>query len=180
MAKANRAQNDIYAKLGPCDLLITNLPTLNTPEFASEDAVATFLTKNVHRDLQVKSVKFVESVRVPNLKARTAFVQVSVGSKRQAQLVKSALRNTWVHDKLLKVKTEEDAKKEVFDNRTVIITGIPKHLRADQVIHHFGKDAGAIVGLELPQENIRLKELRRKQSERQDAPESLRKEIDSR
>ena len=65
-------------------------------------------------------------------------------------MVKSNLRQTWLHDSLLKVRTNEDAKHEAYDNRTVIINGIPKHLRAEQVLAHFGEKSGAVVGIELP------------------------------
>jgi len=162
MAKANRTMHDAYAKLGPNEVLITNLPKIQTQELASPHSVSEFLVKNVHKDLQVKEVKFIDSLSTPNLKSRPAYLKVVVGSKRQAQLIKQSLRKTWVHDSLLKVKTADDAKTEVFDNRTIVLSGIPKHLRAEQVIEYFGKDAGAVVGLELPQENVRLSELRRK------------------
>ena len=110
-------------------------------------------------------MKFIDSLSTPNLKARHAYLKVQVGSKRQAQLIKQSLRKTWIHDSLLKVKTSDDAKTEVFDNRTVVLSGLPRHLRAEQVIEYFGKGAGAVVGLEIPAENTRLSELRRKQAE---------------
>jgi len=65
-------------------------------------------------------------------------------------MVRSNLRRTWVHDALLKVRTSEEAKQEAFGNRTVVLSGIPKHLRPQTIIEHFGKNAGAVVGLELP------------------------------
>lgn len=65
-------------------------------------------------------------------------------------MISSNLRRTWVHDALLKVRTSEEAKQEAYDNRTVILSGIPKHLRPHTIIEHFGKNAGAVVGLELP------------------------------
>ena len=40
---------------------------------------------------------------------------------------------------MIKIKTKDDAKSEAFDNRTVIINGIPRHLRAEKIIEHFGK-----------------------------------------
>lgn len=180
MAKANRTMNDIYAQLAPNEVLITNLPSIQTPELASPQSVADFLIKNVHKDLQVKSVSYVDSISTPNLKSRTAYLRVEVGSKRQAHLVKQNLKKVWIHDCLLKTKTVEDAKTEVFDNRTVIINGLPKHLRADQVIEYFGKNAGAVVGLEMPQQNTRLSELRRKQADREDTVENVERETDRR
>lgn len=49
-------------------------------------------------------------------------------------MVRKALRKTWLHDALLKIKTSEDVKAEAFDNRTVILNGIPKHLRAETIL----------------------------------------------
>jgi len=177
MAKMNRAQNDIYASLAPNEVLITNLPSVATKEFASKESIGNFLVKNVHKDLQVKDVKFIDALTTPNMKERTAFLRVALGSKRQAQMVKSNLRKTWMHDSLLKIKTLDDAKREVFDNRTVILHGIPRHLRAETILEHFAKNAGSVVGIELPQENSKLKDLRRAQVDRQDAPENIEKEI---
>ena len=62
---------------------------------------------------------------------------------------------------MIKIRTKDDAKSEAYDNRTVIINGIPKYLRAENIIEHFGKNQGAIVGVELPQENTKLRDLRR-------------------
>lgn len=74
----------------------------------------------------------------------------------------------------------EDAKREVYDNRTVILHGIPRHLRAESVLEHFAKNAGAVVAIELPQENSKLRDLRRAQAERQDSPENIEREIQRR
>lgn len=51
MAKAERARSDPYAKLTDNQVLITNLPTVETQELASEKSVSDFLIKNVHQDL---------------------------------------------------------------------------------------------------------------------------------
>lgn len=69
-------------------------------------------------------------------------------------MVRKALRKTWIQDSLLKVKTLNDTKGEAFDNRTVVIQGIPKYMRAETLLSTFFSDeAGAVVGVELPQEN---------------------------
>jgi len=104
----------------------------------------------VHQDLQVRDVQFLYSLETQNLPKRTSYIKVELGSKRQAHQVKSALRKTWLHDSLIKVRTQEDAKAEAYDNRTVILHGLPKHLRAEIVLEAFGVQAGAIVGIELP------------------------------
>ena len=51
---------------------------------------------------------------------------------------------------MLKVKTQADSKKEHFNNRTILIQNIPKYLTSDKALEVFGKEAGTIVGIELP------------------------------
>ena len=96
-------------------------------------------------------------------------------------MVKSNLRKTWLHDTLLKVRTSQDVKNEAFDNRTVILHGIPKHLRAEQLLEHFTSSSQhSVVGVELPLENTKLRDLRKKIAERQDQPIEVEKEVNRR
>ena len=125
---------DAFRTLSATEVLITNLPTVGTLELASEHSVKEFLIKTVHKDLQVKNVKFINALEATNLPRKTAYIKVDLGSKRQVQMVRKALRKTWLHDALLKIKTSEDVKAEAFDNRTVILHGIPKHLRAETIL----------------------------------------------
>ena len=84
MARIARAQTDIIGHLKPQEVILTNLPTVETKELASEQSVADFLVQNVHKDLQVRSVSFYQSLGTESLKERTAYIKVEVGSKRQA------------------------------------------------------------------------------------------------
>lgn len=177
MAKINRAANDIYAKLAPDQVLLTNLPQVAVKELDSEASVSKFLIQNVHKDLQVKNVQFINSLGTEEVRTRTAYIKVTAGSKRQAQMIKSNLRKTWLHDSLIKIRTKDDAKPEAYDNRTVIINGIPKHLSAEAIMKYFAKEAGAIVGVELPQENTKLRDLRREIAKQQDSPAMVEQEV---
>lgn len=169
MAKASRALNDPYRSLSSTQLLITNLPITASNDLNSESSVKQFLLSTVHKDLQVKSVKFINALEINDMPRRTAFIKVEVGSKRQVEQVRQALRKTWVQDSLLKVKTQSDVKAEAYDNRTVVVQGIPKHMRAEVLLQQlFGEDAGAVVGVEMPQVNQKLQELRREIANRQD------------
>jgi len=89
---------------------------------------------------------------------RIAYIQITLGSKRQAHMVGRGLRKHWIGDHLLKVKTVEDAKPERFDNRTVLLRGIPTHWTQRQVIEAFATNDGALVSLELPMENRAMAE----------------------
>jgi hypothetical protein len=51
-----------------------------------------------------------------------------MGSKRQAHLVEKTLRKHWFGDSLLKIRLQQDAKREAFDNRTIIIRDLPNDL----------------------------------------------------
>lgn len=59
-------------------------------------------------------------------------------------------------DQKLKVKSEKDAKTESFDHRTVIIRDIPTHINQRQILAAFAPEAGAVVGIELPMENVAI------------------------
>ena len=59
MAKAERARNDAFGRLKENQVLITNLPSVETPELATEQTVREFLIAKVHKDLQVKDIEFV-------------------------------------------------------------------------------------------------------------------------
>jgi len=82
---------------------------------------------------------------------------LTLGSKRQAHLVQKHLRKTWIGDSLLKVKLAADANKELFENHTTLTRNIPTHLNQRQILETFASEsAGAVVGIELPQERIKV------------------------
>lgn len=69
----------------------------------------------------------------------------------------------WLEDAKLKVKTMADVRAEQFDQRTVVLRNIPTWMKASDVLNTFMPEYGAVVGIELPSENTKLKELRREQ-----------------
>jgi hypothetical protein len=85
-----------------------------------------------------------------------AYIKLTLGTKRQAYLVKTFFRNIWLGDNLLKVKMSEDLPRETFDKRTVIIRDVPIDLNQREILELFTEDYGAVVGIELPVENIKL------------------------
>ena len=62
LAKVHRQTTDSFRSLTPTEVLITNLPTVTTAELASEQAVKDFLIRQVHKDLQVKQVRFIDAL----------------------------------------------------------------------------------------------------------------------
>ena len=60
-------------------------------------------------------------------------------------------------------------------------------MNSENVIDYFCGDinekdklVGAVVGIELPQENVKLRDLRHKIAQQEDQPENVKKEIDRR
>ncbi len=53
---------------------------------------------------------------------------------------------------------KEDANREVFDNRTILVRGIANHINQSQILEIFNKENLAVVGIELPVENIQIAE----------------------
>ena len=151
MAKPIRAKNDVYTQLTSKQVLLTNLPD-NFNELKESKSIQDFLHKNVHRDLDVKKVDYISSLGTRDMAEKIAYVKVTLGSKSQAQMVQKRLRKTWISDCLLKVKTAEDAKREHFNNRTVVLSNIPRYLSTEKAMEAFGKNAGKIVGIELPKQ----------------------------
>lgn len=94
------------------EVLLTNLPS-QASDFRTPASVAAFLHKHVHADLQINKVTIVDGMLMPGEdKERLAYVTVSTGSKRQANLIHKHLFKHWYGDTLLKCKLQEDAQKE--------------------------------------------------------------------
>jgi len=142
-------------------MIFTNLPiNLSNTILASKATIVDHLVSNVHKDIDVKSVEYLPALDLPTQPSRMAYIKVAMGSKRQAYMVMGKLRNTWIGDQLLKIKTQEDIKKEVYDNRTVLIRGLPTNWTQRDIIQTFvPQEQGALVGIELPMENTKVAEL---------------------
>ena len=84
--------------------------------------------QTVHKDLEVSDIKYVKSVTSASQGTKYAYIIIKLGSKRQAHLVNKSMRNIWIGDSLLKIRMQEDVKREAFDNRTIIIRDLPTHL----------------------------------------------------
>lgn len=126
---------------------------------SSAQTVTQFLFQHVHKDLQVENVKFIQSLTAPSQAPRVAYILVTLGSKRQAHMVQKNLRKIWIGDSPVKAKIDSDANKEMYDNRTILIRGIPNHFNSRHILETFGgENGGAVVGIELPTENIKVAE----------------------
>ena len=58
----------------------------------------------------------------------------------------------------------------------MLIQGIPRYFSSETVLEVFGKGDGKIVGVELPKQNLKLKELRHSIENQKDSPSNLEKE----
>jgi adenylate kinase family enzyme len=90
---------------------------------------------------------------------KLAYILVTLGSKRQAVMAKQALRKEWIGDCLVKVKINDDAQRENFNNRTIIVREIPRYLRVEHVLTLFGTKYGAVTNIELPTEATAIKNI---------------------
>jgi hypothetical protein len=127
--------------------------------FATHDELKNWLVDRVHRDLNVTAVRYYPAITVPNAADRMAYIVVELVSKRQAHMVSKSLRKVWFGDSLLKVKMAGETKREVFDNRTVLIRGFPSHYNQRQLLETFIEaDTGSVVGIELPMQHAKLAE----------------------
>lgn len=90
----------------PNEVLLTNLPTnRSVPELADSLAIHAFLKSAVNKEVELLDVHYMESLATDVLAGKTSGILLTLGSKKDALLVKSSLRNHWFHDSLLKVKT---------------------------------------------------------------------------
>lgn len=159
-AKQIRQATDIYAALKPNQILFTNLPAdVKEGPLGSTHKLKKYLRQRVHKDLKVTNSRFIDAITTNSQPDRSAYLLVTVGSKRQAHMVARALRQVWFGDHLLKSKLAGEVSREHFDNRTVLIRGLPGYMTQNDVLETFVKeDDGAVVGLEMPIENIKVAE----------------------
>ena len=67
----------------------------------------------------------------------------------QLRSVRRGLRQTWLADKLIKVKTLKDREYETHDERTIVVENIPQNMEAAELLDRFG-GFGAVTSFELP------------------------------
>jgi len=84
-----RSKAEIFGNLSPTQVLFTNLPTQieYMRPFGSRKSVYKYLLENVHKDLDVLDVNFVNALVDVEARKRVAYIIVNLGSKRQAQMV---------------------------------------------------------------------------------------------
>jgi hypothetical protein len=113
---------------------------------------------NGAKGVLVISLNIVESLN----SEKPAFAVVKVGTPAQLKGLREALRNCWIKDKKLKLKTQEDLTYETFDNRTIIVQNLPSHIKGHHLIDFFS-NFGAVAGVELPTKNLAVeKEIKAK------------------
>jgi len=80
-AKKERSQADVFRKLSPNQVLITNLPIENET-LQSSHSVVQFLHEKVHKDLQIEEIKIIKAITTASQSSRNAYILVTLGSKR--------------------------------------------------------------------------------------------------
>lgn len=91
---------------------------MNMPQGTTEEELKKLIESVGLKNKKVflASLKFIKS-----LDGKLAYALVEVGSQKEAVFLKDSLKNHWIADKLLKVKSYEDRIHEDFDNRTIMV-----------------------------------------------------------
>jgi hypothetical protein len=134
-------------------LILTNLPAEISLSKIKELVLQTGVNgenKNIHI-LNIRLVKALKDDKV-------AYAKIKLGSAQEVKNVLGRLRNMWLDDKLLKLKTIEDKNNETFDNRTIVLREIPVTYKENTLIDIMSQ-FGAVVGIELPMYNKKLQDL---------------------
>jgi hypothetical protein len=140
LVKPLREAADIYGKLKPNELILTNLPKADVSEFADALSIHRYLQEKVHRDIELLDVQYHNSLTTDSLPQVTSGITLTLGSKKDVHLAKSALKKVWFADSLLKVRTAADAGAEDLSNRTVVIQNLPRYMTSNMVLDHFGQN----------------------------------------
>ena len=88
---------------------------------------------------------------------KLAFAYIKVASPAQIKLLREKFRNTWLEDKKLKFKGQEELGYETFDHRTIIAQNLPAHFKRTNLVELFSR-FGAVVSIELPTKNAAIEE----------------------
>jgi len=134
--KEVRNQVDIYSSLTPRQLILVNLH-----ESVTEDMLKEELTKRNELLLYLKLY------RAEGGKPGYAFAEFA--QARQAKAAKKRFsKGWWIQDKLVKPKTKEDARAETLGNRTILLQGIPAHMK-EKEIYNMMEKVGNILSIEM-------------------------------
>ena len=115
-AEKSRHSTNVIGQLKSNQIALTNLPHGFTIEQAIE------LCQESVPSLEVYSSRTVHSI---NSDDKTAFIVLDLAGERQVVDLTKKMRHIWVQDTLIKLRTLKDAKRENFNNRTLVIRDIP-------------------------------------------------------
>ena len=129
-------------------ILLTNFPS---SEIVNQEYIKK-LVGEMDSKAVIKRIVLQEGMKGNNAQAataRTAYAIVEFELNRFVATVRRGMRKHWIGDKLVKVKTLKDVKKEHFNERTVVVTGLPKHFKQIDLLNVFNS-MGAITSIEVP------------------------------
>ena len=79
--------------------------------------------------------------------AQVAYAIIEFETQRSVESVRKGLRKQWIKDKLLKLRTIEDF--ESFNDRSIVVTNFPSHIKQVDLINAF-QSFGALISVEIP------------------------------
>ena len=143
---------DPFNKMNEQSLLITNFSGRSQ---VTENSILD-LVMEVEPEAILNRVKVYSTVQGSNpameIRGRnpeTAYAIVDFENETQLRAVRRKLREKWVDDRLMKVRTLKDKDTERHSDRTLVLKDIPAHITADELINKLGQ-YGAITAIELP------------------------------
>jgi RNA recognition motif-containing protein len=82
---------------------------------------------------------------------------VEFDNPKVLKAVRRRLREMWIEDRLLKVRTSKDVISEVQADRTLVVKNLPKRLTQEQLYENF-RNFGAITLIELPSQDTNVRD----------------------
>lgn len=140
----SRSRQNYLSQIEKNEFLLFNLP----------QSVTT--SQQLREIVSAKGVNVYKAKLTKALDSTTnAFAYIQVANPSQVKLVKEKLRNFWIEDRKIKLKTRDDLTYETFDNRTVIVQNLPIHLRSNKLVEVFSA-YGSLTSIELPTKNVAI------------------------
>lgn len=139
-----RAQENPYKSMTHNSLLMTNFPSgVEVGETLITDLVMKGDPSSLIKSIEVKHALVGDN----GVAAQAAYAIVEFETSRSVENVRKGLRKHWIKDKLLKLRTLDDF--ESFNDRSIIVTNFPSHVKQVDLINAF-QPFGAVTSVEIP------------------------------
>jgi len=125
-----RAMENAYSRLDDNEILLTNFPTTQT---INEEWIMDLVNKHAPYAL-VQKITLNPCYNGGN---RVSSAVISFETTDPVLKMKRALRKHWIDNKVLKVKIKNDRFVEDHNQRTIVVSGFPNHVKDQEIAEHF-------------------------------------------